>query len=49
VEKKILQKKYPAFLDMIDGISEEAQNQVIEGLMQVYKFQHTIQIIRWLG
>ena len=34
---------------MIDGISEEAQNQVIEGLMQVYKFQHTIQIIRWLG
>ena len=34
---------------MIDSISEAAQNQVIEGLMMVYKFQHTIQIIRWLG
>ena len=23
--------------------------QVIEGLLEVYKFQHLIQIIRWLG
>jgi hypothetical protein len=45
----MLQKKYPNFMSIIDKISESSKQQVIEGLLQVYKFQHTIQIIRWLG
>ena len=44
-----MQTKFPDFLTDIEKISNQSRVQVIEGLLEIFKFQHTIQIIRWLG
>lgn len=48
-ENKRLSRSFPHFLMQMDSISHTAKKQVVAGLMQVYKFQHTIQILRWVG
>jgi len=49
VEHKNLQDKHPNFLENIDSISEIAKMQVISSLIEIHKFQHSIQIMRWMG
>ena len=48
-EHKLISKKYPDFVRDLDQITRGARQQAIDGLMEVFKFQHTIQIIRWMG
>ena len=49
MESAVISKKFPNFLADIDSIEKRAFKQAIGGLLEVYKFQHLIQIIRWLG
>ena len=37
------------FITDIESISGEAKSQVVYSLLDVYKIQHTSQIIRWTG
>ena len=39
---RTLAKKYPKFMAELESISNHAKEQVVAGLMDVYKFQHTI-------
>jgi len=49
MESKILHKKNTEFIETQLNVTEKAKKQAIEGLMEIYKFQHSIQIIRWVG
>jgi len=49
VEHANLQTKHPQFLETLDSISEIAKIQTINALIEVHKFIHSIQIIRWMG
>ena len=47
--KMVLGKKYETFSEKIEDISEASKMMVVESLLQVYKFAHSIQITRWVG
>lgn len=49
IENPSISKKYPNFLNEIDTIGLACKEQVVESLLELYKFQHLIQIIRWQG
>lgn len=49
IENKSCTKKHPDLIKELDAISDRAKKQVVEGLILIYKFQHSIQIIRWIG
>ena len=38
IENGCISKKYPKFLDEIDTISLACKEQVVEGLLELYKF-----------
>ena len=42
-------KKFPDFLTKLDSITEKAKGMVVDGLIDVYKFQNLVQIIRRIG
>ena len=44
-----IQREYPEFLEDFDRITMKSKSLVIQGLLEVFKFQHSIQIIRWIG
>jgi hypothetical protein len=41
-DNRNLAKKLPTILPDLESISKSAKEQVIQGIMQIYKFQHTI-------
>ena len=41
-EHKLISKKYPDFVKDLDEITRSARKQAIDGLMEIFKFQHTI-------
>lgn len=47
-ENKGLQKKCRTALDELEWIQDKAKMQVVNAIMDIYKFQHTIQIIRYM-